>query len=307
MDAIADPLPTRFIRLPDDGGCTYRLLDFFGDKPKHKGFRLVKLSGSTTHPIVDSNGKVCALYGGMPNNEGFMADVHDAASHALEEARAMASLSYEQLHHHLKNFAQILGGDSHSGGQPYHGALVTPTYPLLWGNAGTHPVHGKGVSSDGLSTSFGWRRNSLQHLQMRRMPEREKHSPVPLVPSRTPPARQLAQAKYCENHKEEEAEKSRIRMAQYRASIKADPEHVQEQKDRQKCADKAYREKNWNLLAFKKWEKRKKADAQKGTKQGYQTEEKRDYALEYALWTHRKQEELQKKVSDALLQNSWHT
>ena len=29
----------------------------------------------------------------------------------------------------------------------------------------------------------------------------------------------------------------------YRASIKADPERVQEQKDRQKCADKAYREK----------------------------------------------------------------
>ena len=57
---------------------------------------------------------------------------------------------------------------------------------------------------------------------------------------------------------------------------------------------------NWNLLAFKKREKRKEANAQKGTKQGYQTEEKRDYALEYALWTHRKQDELQKKVSDAL-------
>ncbi|KAF8169291.1 hypothetical protein K438DRAFT_2063389 [Mycena galopus ATCC 62051] len=93
-------------------------------------------------------------------------------------------------------------------------------------------------------------------------------------------------------HKEEEAEKSRIRMARYRASIKADPECVQEQKDRQKYADKAYREKNRNLLAFKKREKRKEANAQKGTKQSYQTEEKRDYALEYALWTHRKQDEL---------------
>ncbi|KAF8207662.1 hypothetical protein K438DRAFT_1961920 [Mycena galopus ATCC 62051] len=129
---------TRLIRLPDDGGCTYSLLDFFGDKPKHKGFRLVKLSESTAHPIVDSNSKVCALYGGMPNDEGFMADVHDATGHALEEARAMASLSYERLHHHLKNFAQISGGDSHSGGQPYSRALVTPTYPLLWGNTGTH-------------------------------------------------------------------------------------------------------------------------------------------------------------------------
>ncbi|KAF8209118.1 hypothetical protein K438DRAFT_1754164 [Mycena galopus ATCC 62051] len=136
--------------------------------------------------------------------------------------------------------------------------------------------------------------------QLTWMPEREKRSPVPPVPSRTPPARRLAQAKYRENHKEEEAEKSRIRMARYRASIKADPERVQEQKDRQKCADKAYREKNRNLLAFKKREKRKEANAQKGTKQGYQMEEKRDYALEYALWTHRKQDELQKKVSDAL-------
>ncbi|KAF8139332.1 hypothetical protein K438DRAFT_1996132 [Mycena galopus ATCC 62051] len=79
--------------------------------------------------------------------------------------------------------------------------------------------------------------------QLTWMPEREKGSPVPPVPSCTPPARRLAQAKYRENHKEEEAEKSRIRIARYRASIKADPEHVQEQKDRQKCADKAYREK----------------------------------------------------------------
>ncbi|KAF8187254.1 hypothetical protein K438DRAFT_1764884 [Mycena galopus ATCC 62051] len=40
--------------------------DFFGDKPKHKGFRLVKSSGSTPRPIVDRNGKVSGgdLYGG---------------------------------------------------------------------------------------------------------------------------------------------------------------------------------------------------------------------------------------------------
>ncbi|KAF8157314.1 hypothetical protein K438DRAFT_1861704, partial [Mycena galopus ATCC 62051] len=125
------------------------------------------------------------------------------------------------------------------------------------------------------------------------MPEREKHSPVPPVPSHTPAARRLAQAKYCENHKEEEAEKSRIWIARHRANIKANPEHVQEQKDRKKCADKAYREKNRHLLAFKKWEKRKEANAQKGTKQGYQVEEKKDFALEYALWNHRRQDELQ--------------
>ena len=33
------------------------------------------------------------------------------------------------------------------------------------------------------------------------------------------------------------------KLIRYRASIKADPERVQEQKDRKKCADKAYREK----------------------------------------------------------------
>ncbi|KAF8197356.1 hypothetical protein K438DRAFT_1825158, partial [Mycena galopus ATCC 62051] len=93
--------------------------------------------------------------------------------------------------------------------------------------------------------------------QLTWMPEREKRSPVPPVPP----------AKYRENHKEEEAEKSRIRVARYRASIKADPERVQEQKDREKCADKAYREKNQKLLAFKKREKRKEANAQNGTKQ----------------------------------------
>ncbi|KAF8184025.1 hypothetical protein K438DRAFT_2162092 [Mycena galopus ATCC 62051] len=136
--------------------------------------------------------------------------------------------------------------------------------------------------------------------QLTWMPEREKHSPVPPVPLRTLVARRLAQAKYLKNHKEEEAEKSRIRIARYRASIKADPDHVQEQKDRKKCANKAYREKNRHLLAFKKQEKRKEANAQKGTKQGYQVEEKKDYALEYALWTHRRQDELQQRVSDTL-------
>ncbi|KAF8200464.1 hypothetical protein K438DRAFT_1822004, partial [Mycena galopus ATCC 62051] len=97
--------------------------------------------------------------------------------------------------------------------------------------------------------------------QLTWMPEREKRSPVPPVPSRTPPARRLAQAKYRERYI------SSWKLGRYRASIKADPERVQEQKDRQKGADKAYREKHRNLLAFKKREKRKEANAQKGTKQ----------------------------------------
>jgi len=133
---------TGFIGLRDGGGRTYRLTDFFGDKPKHKGFRLVKSSGrrvvlcslfstlsniifsSTSRPIVDSDGKVFAVYGGTPNDDGFMTNVHDAAVHALEEARASASLSYDRLHHRRGNFAQISGGDSHGSGQFHPGALV---------------------------------------------------------------------------------------------------------------------------------------------------------------------------------------
>ncbi|KAF8217895.1 hypothetical protein K438DRAFT_1557440 [Mycena galopus ATCC 62051] len=53
-----------------------------------------------------------------------MTDVHDAAVHTLEEARASASLSYDRLHHHRGNFAQISGGDLHGGGQFHPGALV---------------------------------------------------------------------------------------------------------------------------------------------------------------------------------------
>ncbi|KAF8214502.1 hypothetical protein K438DRAFT_1749610 [Mycena galopus ATCC 62051] len=70
---------TGFIGLRDNGGCINWLQDLFGDKPKHKGFRLVKSSGSTPRPIVDRDGKVCAVYGGMPDDEGFMTCVHDPA------------------------------------------------------------------------------------------------------------------------------------------------------------------------------------------------------------------------------------
>ncbi|KAF8200539.1 hypothetical protein K438DRAFT_1582454 [Mycena galopus ATCC 62051] len=79
---------------------------------------------STPRPIVDRDGKVCALYGGMPDDEGFMTHVHDPAGQALEAAWAQASLSYERLHHRRGNFAQVSGGDSYWGGQLQPGALV---------------------------------------------------------------------------------------------------------------------------------------------------------------------------------------
>ncbi|KAF8209244.1 hypothetical protein K438DRAFT_1811998, partial [Mycena galopus ATCC 62051] len=69
------------------------------------------------------------------------------------------------------------------------------------------------------------------------------------------------------------------KLVRYRASIKADPERVPEQKDRKKCADKAYREKNRHLLALKKWEKRKEANAQKGTKQEDKTSSSKGFQI----------------------------
>ncbi|KAF8169576.1 hypothetical protein K438DRAFT_1774160 [Mycena galopus ATCC 62051] len=94
--------PTPTTRIQRD---KLRSKDLFGDKSKHKGFRLVKSSGSTPRPIVDRDGKVCAVYGGMPDDEGFMMHVHDPAVQVLEAARAQASLSYEWLHHRRGNFA----------------------------------------------------------------------------------------------------------------------------------------------------------------------------------------------------------
>ncbi|KAF8217896.1 hypothetical protein K438DRAFT_1747152 [Mycena galopus ATCC 62051] len=89
-------------------------------------------------------------------------------------------------------------------------------------------------------------------------------------------------------------------MARYRAEMETNPERLQECKERQKLADKAYRAKNRAFLAFKKREKRKEIKAKKGQAQKDTPKEKRDYALEYAVWTCRKRDELQEKVADAL-------
>jgi len=147
MDAITDPLPPR---IPSIGSLPPGLLGSvtmvgaptgcgtsLGISPKSNGRCVVLcslfsplyniISSSTARPIVDSDGKVCALDDGMPNDEGFVTDVHDPTGHALEEARATASLSYERLHRR-RNLSQISGGDSHGGGHPYLGALVNGVF-----------------------------------------------------------------------------------------------------------------------------------------------------------------------------------
>ncbi|KAJ7211882.1 hypothetical protein B0H12DRAFT_965733, partial [Mycena haematopus] len=77
----------------------------------------------TARPIVDSNGTVCAVYGGMPDDDDFMLTVHDPAVAAMEDARAKASLNNEACHHRRGDYAQLSGGDSFGGGQTQPGAL----------------------------------------------------------------------------------------------------------------------------------------------------------------------------------------
>ncbi|KAF7372463.1 hypothetical protein MVEN_00107900 [Mycena venus] len=103
---------------------THHLRDFFGPKAVFHGFNLVKSSGPNSCPIVDRAGKVCAVYGGAPDDPDFMATVHDPAVEAMEQARAKASLTPDRFFHRRGNFGQLSGGDSHGGRQVEPGALV---------------------------------------------------------------------------------------------------------------------------------------------------------------------------------------
>lgn len=79
---------------------------------------------SQDRPLVDSNGKVFGIHGGVPDDPGFMKDVHDKAAQAMEAARALASLSAERTTHRRGNFAALTTGISYGGGQTQPGAFV---------------------------------------------------------------------------------------------------------------------------------------------------------------------------------------
>ncbi|KAJ6453620.1 hypothetical protein C8R47DRAFT_1181241 [Mycena vitilis] len=81
-------------------------------------------SANEARPIVDSNGRVVAVFGGMPDDPNFMADVHDPAVEAMEEARARASISEERQSHRRGVFSQLTAGCSFGGGQVQPGTLV---------------------------------------------------------------------------------------------------------------------------------------------------------------------------------------
>lgn len=79
---------------------------------------------SQARPIVDSLGKVCGVYGGMPDDADFMEKVHDPAVAAMEHARANASISSERTFHRRGNWPGLSAGDSHGGGQLRPGPFV---------------------------------------------------------------------------------------------------------------------------------------------------------------------------------------
>ncbi|KAJ7129917.1 hypothetical protein C8R43DRAFT_1134175 [Mycena crocata] len=103
---------------------THKLSDFFGPSAIFRGFTLVKYADRHARPIVDCHGKVCAVYGGKPDDEDFMKTIHDPAVEAMELARAQASLADDRTFHRRGNWASLTAGDSHGGGQVQPGALV---------------------------------------------------------------------------------------------------------------------------------------------------------------------------------------
>ncbi|KAJ6511100.1 hypothetical protein C8R45DRAFT_921788 [Mycena sanguinolenta] len=114
---------TGFVGICDDGGRLSPLEEFLAGG-KHGDFTLVKSLGRLPRPILDSAGKVCGLYGGMPEEDDFMLSIHDAAVAAMEDARRQASPMPEELDHHQGTFVQVTGGNSFGGGQCRPGAML---------------------------------------------------------------------------------------------------------------------------------------------------------------------------------------
>ncbi|KAJ7828579.1 hypothetical protein B0H14DRAFT_3466266 [Mycena olivaceomarginata] len=99
---------------------THRLPDFFGPQRRFQGFQ----GFHTSRPIVDTAQKVCAVFGGMPDDPNFMRDVHDPAVAAMEAALRDCCVLEERCSHRRGNFPQLTEGDSMGGGQKRPGALV---------------------------------------------------------------------------------------------------------------------------------------------------------------------------------------
>ncbi|KAJ7938088.1 hypothetical protein B0H13DRAFT_1588193 [Mycena leptocephala] len=85
-------------------------------------------------PVVDAAGRNYAVHAGHEDNPNFMAEVHDPAVAAMEDAIAKSSVSMERTFHRRGNFPSIPFGQSRGPGQDGPATLlnsVTNTL-VLW-------------------------------------------------------------------------------------------------------------------------------------------------------------------------------
>ncbi|KAJ7344094.1 hypothetical protein DFH08DRAFT_962232 [Mycena albidolilacea] len=108
----------------DPVGIVHSLETFFGPDATKPGFTLDSPFFRNPCPIVDSEKRVCAVYGGIPDTPNFMRDVHDPAVEAMEIARAQASLSESRLYHRRGNWASLTTGATHGTGHDEPGDFV---------------------------------------------------------------------------------------------------------------------------------------------------------------------------------------
>ncbi|KAJ7734297.1 hypothetical protein B0H14DRAFT_3517172 [Mycena olivaceomarginata] len=124
LSPIQASFEIRKARIASTGWIGYRDDDFFGPQRRFQGFQYIPYRGPTSRPIVDTAQKVCAVFGGMPDDPNFMRDVHDPAVAAMEAALWDCCVSEECCSHRRGNFPQLTEGDSMGGGQKRPGALV---------------------------------------------------------------------------------------------------------------------------------------------------------------------------------------
>ncbi|KAJ7310733.1 hypothetical protein DFH08DRAFT_974413 [Mycena albidolilacea] len=102
---------TGWIGYRDDGVCEEEEEAGMAPAP-FQGFQYIPYRGPTSRPIVDTAQKVCAVFGGMPDDPNFMRDVHDPAVAAMEAALRDCCVSEERCSHRHGNFPQLTEGDS---------------------------------------------------------------------------------------------------------------------------------------------------------------------------------------------------
>ncbi|KAF7371364.1 hypothetical protein MSAN_00772500 [Mycena sanguinolenta] len=100
------------------------LEDFFGPQAKFQGFQLEKYLGPETCPIVDSTGRIIAIFAGHEDDPNFHQNMHNPAAAAMADALEKCSVLEEKTFHWHGNFTTLTTGQSHGGGQLQPGTLA---------------------------------------------------------------------------------------------------------------------------------------------------------------------------------------